>query len=226
LSGAAGSIQAVLFDLDGTLHDRAATIQMYLAGHLERFPAESGYAERFTVLDDFGYVHKRTVFARLVQEFSLPHAPEALYQDFLNHAWAAPVLMPGACEVLGALRAAGIRTDVVSKGQTDKQRLCLHRLDLTRRLDTVLISEETGLAKPDPRIYITALERLGIPASQTLFVGDSPVNDIQGPQRAGLWAAYLPTSHPLLSDIQPEFILNHLNDVLRIVLHASQPAVD
>ncbi len=62
--------RGVLFDLDGTLHDRAATIRAYLAGHLRRFGLPEEYAGRFVALDDFGYVHKREVFTQLIGEFS------------------------------------------------------------------------------------------------------------------------------------------------------------
>lgn len=217
-------IRGVLFDLDGTLHDRAASLRVYLDGHLERFPAGVGYLKRFHELDDFGYVHKRQVFAQLVQEFGLPHDPEALYQDFLEHAWTAPALMPGAHELLDALRALGLRLGAVTNGRTDKQRRCLDALDLTPRLDAVLVSEEVGLSKPDPRIYTSALERLGIPASQTLFVGDSPVNDVQGPQHSGMRAAWLPTGHPLPPGGLPDFVLSCLGDVLGIVQRANDPA--
>ena len=82
------TFSAVLFDLDGTLHDRAETVMRYLAGHVGRFDLPYGYAERWTVLDDYGYRSKTEVFPQLVAEFRLKHDPQVLLQDFSDHAWA------------------------------------------------------------------------------------------------------------------------------------------
>ncbi len=112
---------------------------------------------------------------------------------------------------------------MLTNGEADKQRLCLERLGLTARLDCAVISAEVELAKPDPRIYALALRQLGTPASVTLFVGDSPVNDIRGPQRAGMRAAYLPTGHALPADIVPDVTLSSLSDLLTLVLQSRPP---
>ncbi|MFC4455788.1 HAD family hydrolase [Deinococcus sonorensis] len=207
----------MLFDLDGTLHDRAETVRRYLSGHVRRFPVPEGYAERFILLDDFGYVSKRRVFEQLVQDFRLDHGVEALLQDYDDHAWNDLGRMPHTQQVLAALRARGLRLGVVTNGWTVKQRECLTGLALTEAFDVVVISEEAGCRKPDPPIYRRALEGLGLSAAEVLFVGDSPLNDVQGPQQAGMRAAWLPTSHPLPEGVTPEFVLADLRDVVAVV---------
>jgi len=211
------AFRAVIFDLDGTLHDRPATLAEYLRGHAARFGLPNGYAERFTALDDFGYRPKPDVFAMLVAEYRLPHAPDVLFDDFRQHTLAAVKPVAGAHEVLLELRRRGLRLGVLTNGRTEMQHAVMERLGLLPLIDDLLISEAAGVAKPAPRSYALALARLGVEAPETLFVGDSPANDIAGPQAAGMRAAYLPTSHPLPPGVVPDFVLTGLSDVLQLV---------
>lgn len=207
----------MLFDLDGTLHDRPRTVRRYLEGHVERFSLPDGYAERWTELDDFGYRPKAEVFALLVQEFGVKHGPATLLQDFHDHAGADCQLTPHTLEVLDTLRQGGLKLGLVTNGESGKQRQCLSSLGLDDAFGAVLISEELGFGKPDPRVYAAALNSLRLPASEVLFVGDSPRNDVAGPQAAGLRAAWLPTSHPLPQDVTPDFVLDDLTHLLKLL---------
>ncbi len=217
------SLKAVLFDLDGTLHDRAETVKRYLAGHVRRFEMPAGYAERWTVLDDLGYRSKAEVFPQLVAEFGLKQGPQVLLQDFSDHAWADCRPMPHSHEVLSELRRQGLKLGLVTNGWSDKQRRCMAGLGLTDTFDTVIISREVGCGKPDPRIYTLALEQLGVQASQTLFVGDSPLNDVLGPQQAGMKAALFPGGHVPPAGIRPDHVLQDLRGVLEIVKGSKPP---
>ncbi|ULH15839.1 HAD family hydrolase [Deinococcus sp. KNUC1210] len=192
-----GGAKAVLFDLDGTLHDRAETVRRYLKGHARRFELPAGYAERWTELDDLGYRRKQEVTAELVAEFGLSYAPAELFQDFTDHAWSDVAPMPHALAVLTELRRRGVRLGIVTNGWTAKQLECLRGLDFGALIDDVIVSEAVGLKKPDPAIFRLSLSRLDVSAQETWYVGDSPVNDVAGPQAVGIRAALLPGGHPL-----------------------------
>ncbi len=124
--------------------------------------------------------------------------------------------MPYAHEVMDDLRMSGIRTGIVTNGWTTKQQACLDALDLTRRADAIVISEAAGVSKPHEGISTLALHALGMSANETLFVGDSPVNDILGPQALGMHAAFLPTGHALPEGVTPDYILTSLRDVTKL----------
>ncbi|WP_407539054.1 HAD family hydrolase [Deinococcus radiomollis] len=207
----------MLFDLDGTLHDRAETVRRYLTGHVARFDLPEGYAERWKELDDLGYRPKREVFPQLVAEFGLKHDPEVLLQDFSDHAWADVALMPHALDVLQELRRRRLKLGVVTNGWSEKQLQALGGLGLTHLFDDVVVSEAVGLRKPDPAIFRLALARLNVGASEALYVGDSPLNDVAGPQLAGMKAALFPGGHPLPAHIRPDWTLRDLRGVLEIV---------
>lgn len=177
----------------------------------------SGYAERFTELDDFGYRPKPEVFVALVAEYQLAHDPAALTADFGQYKLPAVKLMAGAHEVLAELRRRGLKIGVLTNGRTAVQFAVMERLGLLPLVDDLIISEAATIAKPDPRIYEQALKRLGVSAGETLFVGDLPANDIAGLQAAGIRAACLPTSHPLPAGLPPDFTLSRLADVLPLL---------
>ncbi|MDV6373340.1 HAD family hydrolase [Deinococcus arenicola] len=208
-------MRAVLFDLDGTLHDRQATIRQWLEGDTLRFDLPAAYAARFAERDDFGYRPKSEVMPMLVQELGLEHSAQALLDDILIHAFSHPALMPHAHDILTELRGRGILLGIVTNGEESRQWQTLAGLDLTRRVDDVVISGAVGLGKPDPAIYHLALSRLGVDAADAWFVGDSPRNDVTGPQTVGMRAAFLPTGHALAGE-RPDAVLKNLRDVLTL----------
>jgi putative hydrolase of the HAD superfamily len=65
------------------------------------------------------------------------------------------------------------KTAIVSNGWTDA-RTARHRSRLERLVDEIVISAEVGVAKPSPRIFEIALERLGVPAASAVYVDDQP----------------------------------------------------
>ena len=207
-------MRAVLFDLDGTLHDRAATLRLWLAGHVRRFDLPPGCGARFREEDDFGYRSKREVMPLLVQEFGLEHHPDDLFADFWTHVDAAQA-MPYAHDVLRILRERGVRISVVTNGWEEAQTRTLAACGLTGLVDDVIVSQSVGLSKPDPQIYRLALARLGVEAGDAWFVGDSPRNDVWGPQQVGLRAAFLNTGHAL-TDEMPDALLDDLRGVLAL----------
>ena len=150
-------------------------------------------------------------------EFGLKHDPQVLLQDFGDHAWADCQLMPHSHEVLAELRQCGLKLGLVTNGWSEKQRQCMAGLGLADAFDTVIVSREVGCSKPEPRIYALALEQLGVQAAQTLFVGDSPLNDVAGPQSAGMKAALFPGGHAPPGHIRPDYVLTDLRGVLGIV---------
>ncbi len=85
-------------------------------------------------------------------------------------------LLPGAAELLEALKRAGARTAIVSTkpGDTIRQ-IFAHqgRLDL---LDLVVGGDEVQHTKPNPEGLRLALERLGLSAEEVLFCGDTVID--------------------------------------------------
>lgn len=62
----------------------------------------------------------------------------------------------------------------------------LNEYGIARNFDVIVISEAVGLYKPDPAIFQYALDRLGIEASEAIFVGDRADNDVKPAKALGM----------------------------------------
>ena len=127
----------------------------------------------------------------------------ALYElDFDSDAW--PVY-PDAAEVVKDIKARGCSTALVSDFHVDLRRhLEAHGIVL----DAHVISFEHGFQKPDPRMFTTALDLLGVQASGALMVGDRASHD-GGAADVGIDTLILPAP--------PAFGSRSLDVVLRLL---------
>ncbi|WP_208758094.1 haloacid dehalogenase type II [Bradyrhizobium zhanjiangense] len=85
---------------------------------------------------------------------------------------------PEVPEVLQQLKAAGLKTAILSNGTPEMLDSAVKHAGIDGLLDAVFSVEEVGAYKPDPRVYQLAVDRLGIPASQISF------------QSSNAWDAY------------------------------------
>jgi putative hydrolase of the HAD superfamily len=74
----------------------------------------------------------------------------------------------------------------LTNGNADLQRIGIHA-----HFAHHICARDSGMAKPDARIFLAAAERLGVPAQQILHVGDDPSMDVAGARDAGLRTAWL-----------------------------------
>ena len=102
--------------------------------------------------------------------------------------WSRP--SQGAAETLTALQARGYRLGVVSNAD-GRVRQLLEEAGIASLLEIIVDSAEVGVEKPDPRIFLTATERLWLPASACAYVGDIYEIDVVGAESAGLTAVLI-----------------------------------
>jgi len=93
----------------------------------------------------------------------------------------------GAVEVLRTLKARGLKIALVSNFDGRLHRV-VAELGLSLFFDAVVVSSETGWAKPSPRIYAAALAALEVEPGEALMIGDRPREDVAGATAAGLRA--------------------------------------
>jgi putative hydrolase of the HAD superfamily len=94
---------------------------------------------------------------------------------------------PDVVPALAALRARGNRLIVVSNWDVSLHE-ALHGSGLDALVDGAVASAELGVAKPDPAIFVHALELAGVAAEAALHVGDSFEADVVGARAAGIAA--------------------------------------
>lgn len=77
----------------------------------------------------------------------------------------------------------------------------LRKLRISQFFKTILISEEIGWRKPSPRIFDEALKRLRTTAKETIYIGDSPLEDIKGAKTVGMETVFVPSQFYTLRDL-------------------------
>ena len=124
----------------------------------------------------------------------------------------------GALELLDGLRTSGISMGIVSNNRTSI-RDELVKTGLASYFDEVVISEEVGLYKPDPRILLYACQKLGVSCEEVIYVGDHPY-DVVCAHEAGVQAVWVPINPfmrlPDGSD-EAEISLSSLCDLLKSI---------
>jgi HAD superfamily hydrolase (TIGR01509 family) len=180
-------VEALLCDADGCLFPSEEPAFVASAVVTNEFLAEIGASRRFTAeelrLATTGKNFRTTAAALAAEEGqrvppgSLERWVEAERETVTAHLRQVLHPDPGVFEPLGRL-AAGHALAVVSSSAMPRVDACLHATDLERLFpEQRRFSAESSLpvpaSKPDPAIYLHALEQLGIPAQRALAIEDS-----------------------------------------------------
>lgn len=185
--------KAVLFDLDGTLLNRDKSVELFINKQYERLyellshiPKEQ-YISRFIELDNHGYVWKDKVYQQLISEFNIPFVTwEELLQDYVQQFKHHCVGFPHIHKMLEELKNNKIALGMITNGYGQFQMDNIKALDIEKYFDVILVSEWEGIKKPNPKIFMNALEQLNVEPSESVFIGDHPENDVKAAQNVGM----------------------------------------
>lgn len=176
-----------LFDLDGTLIDTAPDLA--LAVNMVRTargiaPLPEAELRPFASKGAPGLLRKAMNITQDDPDF--PILRTEFLDNYAAHIADRSRAFEGVTTMLDALRAAGIRTGIVTNKVEHLAIRLTSALGVDHKLDIVLGSDSKGCAmKPAPDSLITAARMLGIPTIQTLYAGDDP-RDVQAAHAAGM----------------------------------------
>ncbi len=113
--------------------------------------------------------------------------PQQWFEDLYAHFGKPSTWRPfeDVVTTLSALHERGLRIGIVSNWDSRLLRI-VEGLDLGAPLEAVVVSAHVGVRKPGPRIFEIALESLGVSPDETLMVGDSLTDDVQGATGVGI----------------------------------------
>ncbi|MCM3490144.1 HAD family hydrolase [Alkalihalophilus marmarensis] len=215
-------MKAVLFDLDGTLLNRDASVHAFIENQYDRLnnglkhiPKET-YCSRFIELDKRGYVWKDRVYQQLLAEFELSDLKwEDMLEDYISEFKHHCVPFNGLKEMLKELKSMNILVGMITNGYGQFQMDNIEALGIKEFFDVILVSEWEGMKKPNQEIFHRALERLNVASAESIFVGDHRDNDVYAAQQAGMKAIWKIDSE--WDQVDADFIVENLLEIPTII---------
>jgi putative hydrolase of the HAD superfamily len=119
-----------------------------------------------------------------------PDLAATLSRQYVDSQRSGHPLLPGAAETVQRITSA-VPVVVVTNGPPDIQRLKLEQTGLSDLFSAVVISGELGLGKPDPAVFLHALELVDTPPDRAVMVGDSWQRDVVGALATGVEPIWL-----------------------------------
>jgi 2-haloacid dehalogenase len=218
----AKSYKSIFFDADDTLFDypraeRAALLaclgEFSISADPEAFIAAYRSHNR-DVWQAFerGDTDQATLrverFRRLFAGLGFNGVPlERVSSFYLETLACQPQLLPGALETVRGL-AKRFPLALITNGIAAVQNKRFAASPITPYFQSVVISEAVGIAKPDPRIFRPALDKLGVTAAEVLYVGDSVTSDMTAARNAGMDFCWVnPKGAPVPEGQAPVYII-------------------
>ncbi len=127
--------------------------------------------------------------------------------------------LPGAMELLQALKASGFRCAVASAAPPANIRLILRELRAERLFDAVVTAEDVTKGKPDPEVYLLAAQRVGVPASRCVVLEDA-VAGVEGAKAAGMACIGVASNHLPAALAKADLVVGDLTAVTPMTLLA------
>ncbi|MFO0792186.1 MAG: HAD family phosphatase [Pirellulales bacterium] len=203
---------AVIFDMDGVLIDSYAA---HFAGWKQMYRELSvDYSEQ-EFAADFGRTSRDILHRRFGDAIAsdrireLDERKEALFRDSLRAKFTP---MDGALELIDSLAADGFLLAVGSSAPPENIDLCLEKLGRRVKFGAIVTGLDVTRGKPDPQVFLTAAEKLGVPPQCCAVVEDA-VHGIEAANRAGMVSIALTgtANHEQLSNAR--LIVDNLSEL-------------
>ena len=219
------AVDGLIFDLDNTLLDREATFLRVAHVFYEEHLRTAGSVTREAAVasmvrwDGDGYTNREKMLTQWLGEWP----DTGLNMDSLT-GWYRSTMEhmvepnPEVNNFLSELNDRRLPWGIVTNGRTSQRGKC-RAAGLEQLAPFIIVSEEAGYAKPDPRIFSDALTATGLTQpEQAMFVGDNPQADIDGAQRFGMKAAWIRRGRQYPPDLRPpDHTIDHVTELRNVV---------
>ncbi|MEG1461789.1 HAD family hydrolase [Anaerorhabdus sp.] len=186
-------IKAIVFDFDGTLscrprcaYDKYKSDVHYVFPDLKENTIEfESVVQNLLTWDQYGTINKDYVYRQLVKTYNLDEKlVDVLTKRWLEDFHTFSILREGVKETLIKLRE-NYKVGCITNGNSQTQHSKLEYCNLKEYFDSVIVSGDLGVHKPDPRIFHESCRQLGVNPSEMVYVGDTFYADVYGAHLAG-----------------------------------------
>jgi HAD superfamily hydrolase (TIGR01509 family) len=207
-------IHAVIFDFDGLILETEEPTYKSWQDVYRSF----GYPLSFETFSSMvgttqGDFNPRLELERLVNKSLDWDDIEIRRKVIENELIEAQPVLPGVEDYLSDARRLGLKTGIASNSPSKWVNKYLTRLGLQDRFDYIATSDHVPYLKPDPALYLSALNGLKVEASEAFALEDSPLG-IRSAKAAGLYCVAVPNILTSRLDLsQADFLLNSLAEL-------------
>lgn len=189
--GFARPIKGLIFDFDGLIVDTEspgfqAWSEIYET-HGCSLPFDK-YSDCIGTIDGFdlhGFLEEQ--LGRALDRDGVEAACNARWMELARQQ----PLLPGIASCVSGAKARGLKLAVASSSTSEWVTGNLRRYSLLDQFDAICTRDDVAAVKPDPALYLLALERLGVEASDAIAFEDSP-HGILAAKRAGIFCIAVP----------------------------------
>lgn len=223
--------QVLIFDADGTLFDFEQAESEALAAMLQEFniaPSSSLFTDYFAenkkawakleqgIITQDELKIKR--FEGFIHTANLKQNANALAQSYMKHLANQSILFPKALSVIKQLSSTYVVT-ILTNGLKEVQHKRIRQSILAPYVKDVVISDELGITKPNPKIIEHALQNIHHSTiDDVMIIGDSLTSDIQAGINASITTVwYNPKQKPNHTSIKPDYEIVKLDDLFAIL---------
>lgn len=219
--------KAILFDLDDTLLNRDKAVDQLFNIILENYYRVTAdditkkMLKKFKEYDKncYGDGDKIKVLKPFFQEFPPElEMKESNMIDFWDTYFPQCFKPEEEVHTLLDQISQHAKIGLITNGSTQRQKAKIKSSQLESYFETIVISDEVGYSKPEQEIFDIALDRLGVMASETLFIGDDLVKDVKGPQNVGIKSVWFnPGNIGNTTNISPDVEISELNNIPSLI---------
>jgi HAD superfamily hydrolase (TIGR01509 family) len=184
-------LDAVLFDMDGTLVDSEKVWDVGLRELARRYGGELSTPARTRMVGTSMAESMDILHTDIGQPWRDPEASVTWLENRVRELFAEGLSWrPGARELLTAVRAAGVPTALVTATRRNLVEVALETIG-AHNFDVVVCGDEVGHPKPHPEPYLTAAAKLGADPRRCVAIEDSPTG-VASAQAAGCLVVAVP----------------------------------
>jgi phosphoglycolate phosphatase len=216
------TIKAVIFDLDGTLVDSAPDLMLatnHVLSRLERRAISMEEVRSFVGHGARALIRRGcAATGDAVDEKTLDFYHAEFLRYYGKNIAVDSVAFPGVINLLKRCAAGGLKMGVCTNKVEDLSVRLLQALGMEEYFGAVVGSDTINIGKPDPAPYLEAMKRLGVPAQDSIMIGDSET-DILTARAAGvpvIAVTFGYTQQPVTS-YNPDYLVSHFDEIWDII---------
>jgi HAD superfamily hydrolase (TIGR01509 family) len=206
------TFKAVIFDMDGLMFD---TETLFFIAEDE---VAKKYGKTFTLDVQVKMMGQKGVHAieTMCAELGITEDPEKVMRErdekYIELLRTRSEPMHGLVELLNFLDARGIHKAIATSSHREWVDILLARANITDRFPIIVTGQDVKVGKPDPEIYLKAIELLHVPAHECLVLEDA-INGIRAGKAAGCTVVAVPDKHTAHQDFsEADHVVTSLAD--------------